>query len=94
MEWSLQVDQSTKMLLLLSECVEKVYKPHLHTPQPLALLMLGRSFEGDHLQRYFPLGQTWARACQRLEEGYAKEVLSSEGTELSMPAEGWADYQP
>ena len=68
------------MLLLLSEYEEKVYTPHLHTLQPLALLRLGKSFGGDHLQQGFPQGQTWARACQIFEADYAEEELSSEVT--------------
>ena len=68
------------MLLLLSEYEEKSYTPHLHILQPLALITLGKDFEGGHLQQCCPQGQTWEKACQRLEAGYAKEELSLEVT--------------
>jgi len=65
------------MLLLLSGYVEKVYKLHLHVPQPSILLFPNRNFVNGHLLTSSCLDQTWAALFQNLEVGHATEVLSS-----------------
>ena len=66
----MQENQNTRMLLLLSGYAGTIYRPHLHTPQPLALQLLNRNFASGHLQQSSHRDQTWAAAFQKLEVGY------------------------